>query len=497
MTDDTIGTIKNRLRMEELAREAGVQLREEGGEFKGPCPFHADKDPSFTIYDSEDGQRFKCFGCGASGDILDFYQRWQSTDKPTTLKDLAARAGVDLPDRPPQRRRRETPALPEPVSLADGDLQRQVSSLERNAEAMAFLQGQRRLSREVIRRARLGYDTAQQRIVIPLLDPQGAVVRTRLYDWQKKHPGRKVIWGPGKEKPRLYPAWALEERELLLCAGEMDSLAAWSLGIPAITGTSGEKTWSKQHSAALAGKRVTICYDVDPEGRDGARMVAENLVRVAEEIRILTLPLAWEKKGDPKDLTDWVLAGGTAEQMRELIEQAPAVSKPTLVEETPECIPVLERLPGAPVEEDAVFPDRWLVNEKGVYESTSRDGETRWRQIVATPVVITGRARNLDTDTETLQIAYLRDGRWRTLNVERDTLADKGRIVRLASRGLLVTSNTSGRLVQYLADYETANLDAIPEQVVVSISGWRRELDGDGQLFVAGKQLLCEDEKEE
>lgn len=52
---------------------AVVKLQRAGGELKACCPFHADRSPSFTIFDG--GQRFHCFGCGASGDVLDFVQR--------------------------------------------------------------------------------------------------------------------------------------------------------------------------------------------------------------------------------------------------------------------------------------------------------------------------------------------------------------------------------------------------------------------------------------
>ncbi|HYF77342.1 MAG TPA: CHC2 zinc finger domain-containing protein [Symbiobacteriaceae bacterium] len=497
MSDTTIQDIKARIRLEELAQEAGVQLRHEANEFKGPCPFHADKDPSFTIYEADGAQRFKCFGCGASGDPFDFYMKWQGVPMAMAVKDLAARAGIELPERDQQpERRRQTPAgLPAPVSVADGDLERQVSALDRHPEVISFLQDQRRLSPDVIRRARLGYDAQQGRVVIPMLNASGQVERTRLYDWQHKHPGRKMIWGPGTEKPRLYPTWALQERDLLLTAGEMDTLAVWSLGIPAVTGTGGEKTWGKQYTQPLAGKKITICYDVDPEGQEGAQRVAAELVKVAAEVRVLTLPLAWTKKGDDKDLTDWVRAGGTVEQLRELIKAAPILPKPASTEESTDSTPVLDRLPTAPVDDTAVFPERWLVNEKGIFEATSRDGETKFRQIVATPVVITERTRNLDTEVETLRIAILRDGRWRSMSVERDTLADKGRIIRLSARGLLVTSNTSGRLVQFISDYETANLDSIPEKQVVSVSGWRQDPEGEGSLFVAGRHLLgmCDD----
>lgn len=50
-----------------------VQLRRSGQGWTGCCPLHPDRTPSFTIYD--EGRRFHCFGCGATGDVLDFVQR--------------------------------------------------------------------------------------------------------------------------------------------------------------------------------------------------------------------------------------------------------------------------------------------------------------------------------------------------------------------------------------------------------------------------------------
>lgn len=47
-----------------------VKLQRAGNEWKAPCPFHDDRSPSFTIFAG--GERFYCFGCGASGDVLDF-----------------------------------------------------------------------------------------------------------------------------------------------------------------------------------------------------------------------------------------------------------------------------------------------------------------------------------------------------------------------------------------------------------------------------------------
>ena len=52
---------------------ASIKLLRAGREWKACCPFHQDRSPSFTVF----GDRYHCFGCGASGDVLDFVQRSQ------------------------------------------------------------------------------------------------------------------------------------------------------------------------------------------------------------------------------------------------------------------------------------------------------------------------------------------------------------------------------------------------------------------------------------
>lgn len=65
-----------------------VALRPAGKEWVACCPFHADRSPSFTIFDG--GQRFHCFGCGASGDVLDFVQRAYAVSLPEAARLLGA-----------------------------------------------------------------------------------------------------------------------------------------------------------------------------------------------------------------------------------------------------------------------------------------------------------------------------------------------------------------------------------------------------------------------
>lgn len=65
-----------------------VAIRQAGKEWIACCPFHADRSPSFTIFDA--GRRFHCFGCGASGDVLDFVQRAYGVTLPEAARMLGA-----------------------------------------------------------------------------------------------------------------------------------------------------------------------------------------------------------------------------------------------------------------------------------------------------------------------------------------------------------------------------------------------------------------------
>ena len=74
-----------------------VALRPRGKEFVGVCPFHDDKNPS--MYVSPTKQIFKCFACGAGGDVFSFTMDYHKMSFPEAMKHLAGRAGIKLPER--------------------------------------------------------------------------------------------------------------------------------------------------------------------------------------------------------------------------------------------------------------------------------------------------------------------------------------------------------------------------------------------------------------
>jgi DNA primase len=90
---DQIEEIRSRLDVVDIVGKY-VQLKQAGKNFLGLCPFHTEKTPSFIV--SPELQRYKCFGCGASGDIFNFVQNIEHIDFPETLEKLAKEAGVIL-----------------------------------------------------------------------------------------------------------------------------------------------------------------------------------------------------------------------------------------------------------------------------------------------------------------------------------------------------------------------------------------------------------------
>jgi len=88
--------VKSKLGVVDVVGET-VQLKKAGSTFKGLCPFHGEKTPSFTVTPARES--WKCFGCGEGGDIFSFVMKRDSLSFPEALKVLAAKAGVEIDER--------------------------------------------------------------------------------------------------------------------------------------------------------------------------------------------------------------------------------------------------------------------------------------------------------------------------------------------------------------------------------------------------------------
>lgn len=99
MADGVIQEIKDRLNIVEVVGSY-IQLKQAGVNWKANCPFHNEKTASFNVNPSR--QIWHCFGCNEGGDVFSFVQKHEHLDFVETLKLLADRAGVTLPDRRPE-----------------------------------------------------------------------------------------------------------------------------------------------------------------------------------------------------------------------------------------------------------------------------------------------------------------------------------------------------------------------------------------------------------
>lgn len=99
MLDSPIQEIKDRLNILEVLQDY-VQLKKAGTNYKGLCPFHSEKTPSFMVSPSK--QIWHCFGCGLGGDIFEFIKLAENVEFSEALKILADRAGVELKKLTPQ-----------------------------------------------------------------------------------------------------------------------------------------------------------------------------------------------------------------------------------------------------------------------------------------------------------------------------------------------------------------------------------------------------------
>src|SRR5579875_2934929 len=75
-----------------------VKLARSGRQWKGCCPFHGEKTPSFFVFDDH----YHCFGCGAHGDAIGFVMQSQGAGFMEAVEQLAAEAGLEVPKASPQ-----------------------------------------------------------------------------------------------------------------------------------------------------------------------------------------------------------------------------------------------------------------------------------------------------------------------------------------------------------------------------------------------------------
>lgn len=188
-----LDSLRDRVSISEVVGER-VRLTRAGREFKGLCPFHGEKTPSFTVND--DKGFYHCFGCGAHGDIISFLMQHDRLEFREAVERLAERAGVPLPQETPEQRQREAQqrSLHDLAEAACRFFQQQLRGPDGRG-ARDYLLG-RGLDEGALERFRLGYAPADRQALIRHLRGEGFEVEAMVELGLARRPEARPGEGP-------------------------------------------------------------------------------------------------------------------------------------------------------------------------------------------------------------------------------------------------------------------------------------------------------------
>ena len=340
--DDSVERVKAAMEILPLVEDV-VRLRKSGSTYKGLCPFHQERTPSFTV--SPARGTFKCFGCGEGGDAITFVEKTEGVDFVGAIELLARRFGVELeyeeasPEQEQRRQRGER--LRALLERAAEFYTRMLWESEAGAPAREYLSS-RGLGEEVCREFRLGYapggarlagravqegytqeellavglanrrgnDYFQRRIVFPLADARGHV---RGFQARKLHDDdplqAKYVNSPEGELFRkgdlLYgldtarQAIAREDRAVVV-EGNTDVLALRQAGFAPVVASMGTAlTEAQLRELTRLTKRLFLCFDADAAGQDATLRGMELAVRDGFTVRVVPLSAGTDPADDP------------------------------------------------------------------------------------------------------------------------------------------------------------------------------------------------------
>jgi len=328
-----------------------TQLKRSGKNWSGLCPFHADKNPSFSV--SPSTQSYRCWSCGEKGDVFTFVQKKQNIDFIEALEDLAKRAGVAFERRglnPQIASEREQ--MRELNRLAVEFYQDRLSRSDEAREYLAkrailkptqdqfeigfaanewegltfFLQ---RRKADITLAAKMGliktrekergggyYDTYRNRVMFPIHDLQGDVIG---FGGRAMDPNEKAKYINSEQSALFDKSSTLyglffakkgklsEERPPVFVEGYVDVITAHQAGFTQCVATLGT-SMTEEHARILGrySRRVLICYDADNAGINATlrgATVWESMGLEGAEVRVARLPAGEDpdsllKRGD-------------------------------------------------------------------------------------------------------------------------------------------------------------------------------------------------------
>ena len=278
--------------IEDIISDRGIKLRRSGGELVGPCP-NCGGDDRFSVNLKK--QIFNCRKCEKGGDAIELIRFLDGTDFPEAIETLVGQAPIYKNGNGADHGAQIKSVLSEAFNYEDetGALLFQAMRFEyQNADGSFVLT-----------------DTGKRKKTFRQRQPDPARAGQWLYNLDNV---RRVLY----RLPELLEDVALGHA-IIIVEGErkVNLLRSWN--VPATCNPMGAEKWTDDYSATLSGADVIILPDSDEQGRKHLDKVAASLVQVGANVRQLLLP-GLAPKGD---IIDWAKAGGTVEQLHELIER--------------------------------------------------------------------------------------------------------------------------------------------------------------------------------
>ena len=339
--------IKDRLNIVDVVGSY-LKLDRAGANLKAPCPFHNEKTPSFFV--SPDRGTYKCFGCGAGGDIFTFVEQFEGVDFPGALKLLAEKAGIELEREDPKlknEREKLYRAMEEATLFFVGNLKSTTGPMEylkkRGLEQktvdkfrIGFVKDEWRNLYDylktrgfndeemekvgLIKKAEKGYyDRFRNRIIFPLFDNSGRVVAFsgRLYEDDGK--SAKYLNSPETvlfNKSRILYGYNFAKNDIrtrgfsILVEGQMDLTMSHQAGFTNTVATSGTAL-TGEHLSLLKrlSDKIVMAYDGDEAGLSAANKGAKLALGMGMEVKLVEI----SDNQDPadvilKDKSSWTKA---------------------------------------------------------------------------------------------------------------------------------------------------------------------------------------------
>lgn len=412
--------LDSKINWEEFYRPYIKNMKKVGeNKIQGLCPFHNDSHPSFWF--NINNGCFKCEACGERGNGLTFLEKIEGIDRQEAYERLRKAAGET-----------DDQAKAEKYTVEDYCTQKHLP--------LKLIEA-------------LGVRNFRGGIAIPYYDENGQEVATRYRSGK-----RKFSWKKGG-KVSLYGLQFLKRfREMgyvVLVEGESDAQTLWNYETPCL-GVPGASTFQGSWVELLKGLKVYIHKEPDMGGETFVNRILEELREKGFDGDVYKLSIPGFK--DPSDL-HIDKEGEFRAIWKGVMEAAVPVDLSSIQMEG--------EIPGAPV--SLKQPKGWKISEEGIHILNE---EGYWSCVCRTPVLLTRRMKSLSSDSEKMEITFLRDGRWKRALVQRSVLFHNRNIMELADLGITVTSENAKSLVRYLQELEARNIDLLDLSRCVSRLGW-------------------------